>query len=155
MGPTRTFSRGTYKEIKWLPTTISATCGEPKCPCHTARKNKPNICPALEGQVHLSGDTQYVLAVGKTFEAGGQTVKNREMRSLAQATYARHAVITSRIQSPTSEGTQLVLNLGQPVTQTVIHGRRGGALTDRRFGGVNTRNLHGRSRQQGGRRRCL
>jgi len=45
---------------------------------------KPNSCPALEGQVHLSGNTQYVRAVGKIFEAGGQPIKNREMRSLAQ-----------------------------------------------------------------------
>ena len=29
-------------------------------------------------------DTQYVRALGKIFEAGGQPVKNREMRSLAQ-----------------------------------------------------------------------
>jgi len=84
MGPTRTFSRGTNQEIQWLPTTISVTSGEPKCACHAARKKKPNSCPALEGQVHLSGDTQYVRALGKIFEAGGQPVKNREMRSLAQ-----------------------------------------------------------------------
>ena len=49
--------------------------------CHAARKKKPNSCPALEGQVHLSGD---IHALGKIFEAGGQPVKNREMRSLAQ-----------------------------------------------------------------------
>jgi len=84
MGPTRAFSRGTNQEIQWLPTTISVTCGEPKCACHAARKKKPNSCPALEGQVHLSGETQYVGALGKIFEAGGQPVKNREMRSLAQ-----------------------------------------------------------------------
>jgi len=84
MGPTRTFSRGTTQEIRCLPTTISVTCGEPKCACHAVRKEKSNSCPALEGQVHLSGDTQYVCALGKIFEAGGQPVKNREMRSLAQ-----------------------------------------------------------------------
>jgi len=83
-GPARTFSRGTNQEIQWLPTTISVTCGEPKCACHAARKKKPNSCPAMKGQVHLSGDTQYVHALGKIFEAGGQPVKNREMRSLAK-----------------------------------------------------------------------
>ena len=83
-GPARTFSKGTNHPIQWLPTTISVTCWEPKCACHTVRKKKPNSCPALEGQVHLSGDTQYVHALGKIFEAGGQPVKNREMRSLAK-----------------------------------------------------------------------
>jgi len=47
-------------------------------------REHPNSCPALEGQVHLSGDTQYVCALGKIFEAGGQPVKNRKIRSLAQ-----------------------------------------------------------------------
>jgi len=84
MGPTCTFSRGTNQEIQWLPTTISVTCGEPKCACHAARKKKPNSCPALEGQVHLSGNTQYVHALGQILETGGQPVKNREMRSLTQ-----------------------------------------------------------------------
>jgi len=84
MGPTRTFSRGTNQEIQWLPTTISIKCGEPKCTCHTSQKKEPNSCPALEGQVHLGGNTQYVRALGKIFETGGQPVKNREMRSLAQ-----------------------------------------------------------------------
>jgi len=45
--------------------------------CHAARKKKPNSCPALEGQVHLSGENEYVCALGKIFEAGGK-------RSLAQ-----------------------------------------------------------------------
>jgi len=45
--------------------------------------------------------------------------------------------------------------LGQPVTQTAMRGRRGGARTDRRCGGVDPRKLHGRSRQQGSRRRRL
>jgi len=58
---------------------------------------------------------------------------------------ARHTAITSRVQSPTSEGIQLMPNLGQPVTQTTIRGRRGGVRTDRRCGGVDTRKLHGRS----------
>jgi len=84
MGPTRTFLRGPNQEMQWLPTTISIKCGKPKCACHASRKTKPNSCPALEGQVHLSDDTQYVHALGKTFEAGGQPVKNREMRNLAQ-----------------------------------------------------------------------
>jgi len=84
MGPTHTFSRGTNQEIQWPPTTISVMCGEPKCACRAARKKRPNSCPALEGQVHLSGDTQYVRALGKIIEAGGQPVKNREMRSLPQ-----------------------------------------------------------------------
>jgi len=84
VGPTHTFSTGTHQEIQWLPTTISVTCGEPKCACHAARKKKPNSCPALEGQVHLSGDNEYVCAMGKIFEAGRQPVKNREIRSLAQ-----------------------------------------------------------------------
>ena len=44
-------------------TTISVTCGEPKCACHAARKKKPNSFPALEGQVHLSGETEYVRAM--------------------------------------------------------------------------------------------
>jgi len=84
MGPIRTFARRTNQPIQWLPTTISATCGEPKCAYHAVRKKKPNCCPAVKGQVHLSGDTQYVHALGKIFEAGGQPVKNREMRSLAK-----------------------------------------------------------------------
>ena len=46
-------------------------------------------------------------------------------------------------------------NLAQSVTQTAIRGRCGGARTNRRCGGINTRKLHGRSRQQGGRRRRL
>jgi len=83
-GPARTFSRGTNQEIQWLPTTISIKCGESRCACHASQKKKPNSCPALEGQVHLSDDTQYVRALGKIFEAGGQPVKNREMRSMAQ-----------------------------------------------------------------------
>ena len=69
--------------------------------------------------------------------------------------YAGHIAITSRIQSPASEGIQLVPDLGQPVTQTAIRGRCGGARTDRRCGSIDTRKLHGRSRQQGGRRRRL
>jgi len=48
-----------------------------------------------------------------------------------------------------------MLNLGQPVTQTAMRGRRGGVRTDRRCGGVDPRKLHGRSRQQGSRRRRL
>ena len=83
-GPDRTLSRGTNQDIQWLPTTISIKCREPKCACNASRKKKPGSCPALEGQVHLSGDTQYVRALGKIFEAGGQPVKNREMKSLAQ-----------------------------------------------------------------------
>jgi len=83
-GPARTFSRDTNQEIQWLPTTISIKCGEPRCACHASWKKKPKSCPALEGQVNLSGDTQYVRALGKIFEAGGQPVKNREMRSMAQ-----------------------------------------------------------------------
>jgi len=82
-GPAHTFSRGTNQEIQWLPTTISIKCGEPRCACHTSWKKKPNSCPALEGQVHLS-DTQYVRALGKILEAGGQPVMNREMRRMAQ-----------------------------------------------------------------------
>jgi len=82
-GPARTFSRCTNQEIQWLPTTISIKCGEPKCACHAFRRKKHYSCPALEGQVHLIG-TQYVRALGKIFEAGGQPVKNRENRSLAQ-----------------------------------------------------------------------
>jgi len=35
-------------------------------------------------RVRSECDTQHVRALGKIFEAGGQTVKNREMRSLAQ-----------------------------------------------------------------------
>ena len=69
--------------------------------------------------------------------------------------YAGRTAIANRIQPPTSEGIHLVPNLGQPVTQTAIRGRREGARTDRRCGGVDPRKLHGRSRQQGGRRRCL
>jgi len=69
--------------------------------------------------------------------------------------YAGRTAIANRIQSPTSEGIQLVPNLGQPITQAALRGRGGGARTDRRCGGVDTRKLHGRSRQQGGRRRCL
>ena len=83
-GPARTFSKGTNQPIQWLPTTISVTCGEPKCACHAARNKKPNSCPALKGRVRLSGDTEYVHALGKIFEAGEQPVKNREMRSLAK-----------------------------------------------------------------------
>ena len=83
-GPARTFSRGTNQEIQWLPTTSSIKCGEPRCACNASRKENPGSCPALEGQVHLSGDTQYVRALGKIFEAGGQPVKNREMRRQAQ-----------------------------------------------------------------------
>ena len=43
-------------------------------------------------------------------------------------------------------------NLGQPVTETAIRGRCGGERTNRRCGSIDTRKLHGRSRQQGGRR---
>jgi len=46
--------------------------------------------------------------------------------------YAGRTAIANRIQSPTSKGIQLMPNLGQPVTQTAIRGRRGGARTDRR-----------------------
>ena len=56
---------------------------------------------------------------------------------------------------PTSERIRLVPNLGQPVTKTAIRGRCGGALSNRRSGGIDTRKLRGRSRQQGGRRRRL
>jgi len=54
------------------------------CACHAARRQQPYSCPALKGQFHLSGDTQYVHALGKIFEAGGQPVKDREIRSLAK-----------------------------------------------------------------------
>ena len=63
--------------------------------------------------------------------------------------------VSNRIQPPTSEGIHLVPNLGQPITQTAIRGRRGGARTDRRCGGVDPRKLRGRSRQHDSRRRCL
>jgi len=90
-GPDRTLSRATRTnhDIQWLPTAISIKCREPQCASNASesQKEKPGSCPALEGQVHLSGDTgdtQYVRALGKIFEAGGPPVKNREMRSLAQ-----------------------------------------------------------------------
>jgi len=38
----------------------------------------------MEGQVHLSGNTQYIRALGKIGENDDQPVKNREMRSLTQ-----------------------------------------------------------------------
>jgi len=60
--------------------------------------------------------------------------------------YAGRTAIANRIQPPTSEGIHLVPNLGQPVTQTAIRGRRGGARTGRRCGGVDPHELHGRSR---------
>ena len=44
------------------------------------RKSPTAAPPAVQGQVH----TQYVRALGKIFEAGGQPVKNRGMRSLAK-----------------------------------------------------------------------
>jgi len=69
--------------------------------------------------------------------------------------YAGRTAVANRIQPPTFEGIHLVPNLGQPITQTAIRGRRGWARTDRRCGGVDPRKLHGRSRQQGSRRRCL
>jgi len=47
-------------------------------------EEKTGSYPALGGQVHLSGDTQYVHALGKIFEACEQPVKNKKMRSLAQ-----------------------------------------------------------------------
>ena len=159
MGPTRTFSRGTNQEIQWLTTTISIACGEPKCACYASQKKKPNSCPALEGQVCLSGDTQYVRALGKIFEAGGQPVKNRGIRSLTQR--GNQAKCFHRMpgiqQSPVAYNLQHLReyssqNLGQSVTQTSIRGRCGGARTDRRCGGIDTRKLHGHSRQQGGRR---
>jgi len=159
MGPTRTFSRGTNQEIQWLPTTISVTCGEPKCACHAARKKKPNSCPALEGQVHLSGDTQYVRALGKIFEAGGQPVKNREMKSLAQR--GNQAKFFHRM--PGVQRSPIAYNLQHLREYNscriwASQSRRPpyvAARTDRRCDGVDTRKLHGRSRQQGGRRRCL
>jgi len=48
-----------------------------------------------------------------------------------------------------------VPNLGQPVTETAIRGRCGGARMNRRCGGIDTRKLHGQSQQQGGGRRRL
>jgi len=38
----------------------------------------------MEGQVHLSGNTQYVRTLGMIREGDDQPVKNREMRSLTQ-----------------------------------------------------------------------
>ena len=62
-------------------------------------------------------DTQYVRALGKIFEAGGQPVKNMEMRSWQ---------------------IQLVPNLGHSVTQSAAGERCGGARTDGRWGGIDT-----------------
>ena len=45
--------------------------------------------------------------------------------------YAGRTAVANRIQPPTSEGIHLVPNLGQPVAQTAMRGRRGGARTDR------------------------
>jgi len=83
-GSTNTPSKEKNKDIQWLLTIISIKCEEPRCACNTSRGKKPNNCPALEGKVHMSGDTQYVRALAKIFEAGGQPVKNRVMRSLTQ-----------------------------------------------------------------------
>jgi len=38
----------------------------------------------MNGQVLLTGGTQYVCALGKRGEAGEQPIKNREMRELEQ-----------------------------------------------------------------------
>jgi hypothetical protein len=38
----------------------------------------------MEGQVHLSGNAQYVCALGRIGEGDDQPVKNRTMRSLTQ-----------------------------------------------------------------------
>jgi len=46
------------------------------------RRKSPTAAP--HWKENLSCDTQYVRALGEIFEAGGQPVKNREMRSLAQ-----------------------------------------------------------------------
>ena len=46
-------------------------------------------------------------------------------------------------------------NLGQPVTETAVRDRGGGACTNSRCGGIDTRKLRERSRQQGGGRRRL
>ena len=77
-GPASTFSRWTNQDIQWLPTTSCIKCREPTCACNASRKEEPSSCPALEGQVHLSGDTQYVRALGKIFEAGGQKQGNKK-----------------------------------------------------------------------------
>ena len=47
-------------------------------------ENKNGTCPMMEGQVHLSSDTQYVRALGMIREGDDQPVKNRKMRSLTQ-----------------------------------------------------------------------
>jgi len=84
--PPAHFREAPIRRYSGCPQLFPSNAGSPnhQCACHASRKKKPNSFPALEGQVHLSGDTQYVRALGKIFEAGGQPVKNREMRSLTQ-----------------------------------------------------------------------
>jgi len=52
-------------------------------------EKKTGSCPALEGQVHLSGDNQYVRVLGKIGEAGEQPVENREMRTAHKGNQAK------------------------------------------------------------------
>jgi len=76
-------SRDKEREIKERKENY-IKCEEPKCACNVSLKEKPCSYPVLAGQVRLRGDTQYVRALGKIFEAGEQPVKNRERRSLTQ-----------------------------------------------------------------------
>ena len=47
-------------------------------------RKSPTAVPHWKGRSTSVARTQYVRALGKIFEASGQPVKNREMRSLAQ-----------------------------------------------------------------------
>jgi len=64
-GPAITSSGRPSEDIQWLPTTISIICGEPKCACNACKKKSTGSYPAMEGQIHLMGETQYVRALGK------------------------------------------------------------------------------------------
>ena len=63
------------------PESCPSNAGSPNARAMLLGRKSPTAAPHWKDK---SCDIQYVRALGKIFEAGGQPVKNREMRSLAQ-----------------------------------------------------------------------
>jgi len=124
---------------------------------HTGAKSKARHC-IVKSSHHLILKILFL----KIFEAGGQPVKNREMRSLAQrGNQAKFSHRMPGIQRSTVAYNLQHLREYNSWRIWASQSRRPPyvadveARTDRRRPGIDTRKLHGRSRQQGDRRRRL
>jgi len=83
--PPAHFREAPIRRYSGCPQPFPSSAGSPNAHAMLLGRKIPTAAPHWKDRstsVDLS--TQYVRALGKTFEAGGQPVKNREMRSLAQ-----------------------------------------------------------------------